>query len=100
MPVRRVVANREVAEDRGKVALEWGPLVYCLEGADNGGKVSGLRLGKNADFATGQKPELLKNLVAVTGKTADGLSFTAIPYFAWSHRGPGEMVVWLPVQEE
>jgi DUF1680 family protein len=100
MPVRQVVADARVTEDRGKVALERGPLVYCVEGADNGGKVSGVRLGKNAAFATGNQPGLVPGLVTVTGKTTDGKVFTAIPYFAWSHRGPGEMAVWLPAQGE
>ncbi len=60
MPVRRVVAHDKVKEDEGKVALERGPVVYCLEGVDNDGKVLGRTIPDDMIFEPVFKPELLK----------------------------------------
>jgi DUF1680 family protein len=100
MPVRRVSADDRLAEDRGKVALERGPLVYCAEGADNGGSVLDLVVPDGAAFEVGKEPALLGGLTVLRAdvRSRDGRRrrLTAIPYYAWSHRGPGEMAVWLP----
>lgn len=98
MPVRRVISSEKVSENKGKMALERGPLVYCVEGIDNGGKVSDVKMVKNTAFATELKPGLLRGLMIIKGKNAGRAGFTAIPYYAWSHRGAGEMAVWLPTQ--
>lgn len=113
MPVRRVVANELVNADRGRVALQRGPLVYCAEWPDNpGGHVRNLLLPDSAKLSAEFKPELLNGVTVIKGQ-ALGLSldaqgkvlkqeqaFTAIPYYAWANRGRGEMLVWLPNQEE
>lgn len=100
MPMRRVVANEKVEADRGRVALMRGPLVYCVEGADvAGGKVSDLVLSDDAPLAAEFRGDLLGGVEVIRGKAHRGeqaVEFTAIPYYAWSHRGKGEMVVWLP----
>jgi DUF1680 family protein len=95
MPVRRVLAHPKVKADAGKFALERGPLVYCAEGADNGGKVLDKVFGTNLRFETQERPDLLGGLVTVKmTDQANGQSLTCIPYYSWCHRGPNEMRVW------
>jgi len=103
MPVREVVADNRVKADRGLVAIERGPLVYCFEEVDNGEivKHSG---GKNEDSANGAeilirlksefKPVYDANLLGGVVKLTDG-SLTAVPYCLWDNRGDGQMSVWL-----
>jgi DUF1680 family protein len=106
MPVRRVVANEAVEADRGRVAVERGPLVYCAEWPDNDGRVSNLVLPDGAALAAEARPDLLGGVVVITGE-AEAVSekggkivtekkpLTLIPYYAWANRGKGEMAVWL-----
>src|SRR5262249_3830117 len=69
MPVRRVVANSEVAADRGRVALERGPIVYAAEWPDNaGGRVRNLLLPDSAPLAAEFKPALLNGIEVVKSK--------------------------------
>jgi hypothetical protein len=99
MPVQRVEANESVEGDRGKLALQRGPLVYAAEAADNGGLVLDLALPKNSVLAASYRDDLLGGVVAITGTARRGgndVPFLAIPYFSWANRGPGEMVVWIP----
>jgi DUF1680 family protein len=111
MSVRRVASTDSVTQNRNRVALQRGPLVYCVEHADNGGKVSNILLSADAAFTTAFNKELLNGVVTIQMETpvlkvgADSLSVrtekqkvTAIPYFAWANRGQGEMEVWLPVK--
>lgn len=99
MPVRRVVADDRVVDDRGKVALERGPLVYAAEGVDNDRSVLDIVVPDTAAFETVHEPDLLGGVTLVKADVMDrqGRSrrLTAIPYYAWSHRGVGEMAVWL-----
>ena len=118
MPVRTVVANPRVSDDRGRIAVERGPLVYCAEWADNEGinphhlllgKVDNGRWTVESDYAIENK-ESNGNTFTVTAikapaqeasVTPDGklaakdVSVTLIPYYAWNHRGAGRMDVWL-----
>jgi uncharacterized protein len=91
MPIRRVVANDAVAEDRGKAAIERGPIVYCVEAVDNGGHVSSLRAPLDARFTHEFRAALLGGVEVITGA-----HLVAVPYYAWNNRGRGEMAVWLP----
>jgi uncharacterized protein len=99
MPVRRVVADDRVADARGKVALERGPIVYAVEGVDHGGRVLDLVVPESARLHAEPRADLFGGVTVLTGDVRDtgGASrrLTAIPYYAWSHRGPGEMAVWL-----
>ena len=103
MPIMRVMANERVTEDREKVALERGPIVYCAESVDNDGQVSNLLLPDKAPLKAEYRPDLLGGIVVVTGKALTANSdgkfvqrpFAAIPYYAWSNRGEGKMAVWL-----
>ena len=112
MPVRRVVANEQVAADRGRVALERGPIVYCAEWPDNpGGHVRNLMLPDSARLSAEFKPDLLNGVMVIKGKATGYVydqggklqtreqDFVAIPYYAWANRGPGEMTVWIPNNE-
>ena len=99
MPVRRVLADERVVENRGRVALERGPLVYAVEGTDHEGRVRDLVIPDGAVLEAVERPDLLRGVTVLTG-AARGANeqprrFTAVPYYAWSHRGPGEMAVWL-----
>jgi len=108
MPVRRVLAHENVEANRGRVAIERGPIVYCAEWPDNGGHVHNLVLPDDAKLTPERRKDLLGGVTVVRGKALavsygdDGKSlvkkeqdFTAIPYYAWAHRGQGEMAVWL-----
>jgi DUF1680 family protein len=95
MPVRRVVAHAEVKDDVDKFAIERGPLVYCAEGIDNGGKVLTKVLSMDSRLEIVPRRDLFGGIVAVKivppGK---GDSVTTIPYCLWENRGPNEMTVW------
>jgi uncharacterized protein len=112
MPVRRVAANAEVAADRGRVALERGPIVYTAEWADNpNGKVRNLMLPDSEKLTAEFRADLLKGVTVLKGSAialaydANGTvtktrqAFTAIPYYAWANRGQGQMMVWIPNAE-
>jgi DUF1680 family protein len=101
-----------VAADRGRVAIERGPIVYAAEGADNAnGRVRNLLLPDKEHLTAEFKPELLNGVMVIKGKAIElgpngqnGVpktvqEFTAIPYYAWANRGRGEMIVWLPREE-
>ncbi|MGD9347423.1 MAG: glycoside hydrolase family 127 protein [Candidatus Aminicenantes bacterium] len=97
MTVRRVVAHDKVEEDRGKVALQRGPLVFCFEGIDNGDRVLDRKLPDEMAFSTEFRLNLLGGITVIGGTVPEtSESLAAVPYFAWSHRGTGEMAVWLP----
>ena len=100
MAVREVVSHQRVEANRGKVALERGPLVYCAEAVDNPIGVLGLSVATQPDFQYAFRPGLLNGVGKVTGKAKSGSDITAIPYFAWAHRTVGEMAVWLRKNEE
>jgi len=108
MPVRRVLASKNVKADLGRVALQRGPIVFCAEWPDNpGGKVRNLILPDNQLLTAVFEPSLLNGVETIQGralgvsKKADNSvveteqDFKAIPYFAWANRGKGEMSVWM-----
>ncbi len=115
MPVRTVIANQKVADDKSKVAVERGPLVYCAEAADNNGEpVLRAVMGKKPTFnvvdnysiqntETKNAPAFTVKAIKTEGQilndSADGISLknctlTLIPYYAWNHRGANQMNVW------
>ena len=94
----RIVSDERVEADRGRVALQYGPLVYCAEWADNGGSVLDLVLPDDAPLSAQYEKDLLGGVTTVRGKAerkGEPVDFTAIPYYAWANRGKGEMTVWL-----
>jgi DUF1680 family protein len=94
MEVREVEASNKIVDDRGKISLERGPLVYTVEAADNA-DVQGIKVNSKTTFSVKKRPDLLKGIYTIEGKT-NGKTFTAIPYYSWSNRGVNEMKVWLP----
>lgn len=95
----RVAAHDEVDEDRGRLALQRGPLVYAAEAVDNGGRVLDLVLPEDGDLAATYREDLLGGVVAIAGtarRDGNDVPFLAVPYFSWANRGPGEMAVWIP----
>lgn len=111
-PINVVRANGKVAANRGRVALMRGPIVYCVEAADTDGYVRHLWINPEQEFTTEHRDDLLGGVTVIKGiargryATDDGgieereVPFTAIPYYAWDHRAPGEMAVWLPTSPE
>ena len=115
MPVERVYSNPNVLDNVGKVALERGPLVYCLEGVDHPVALDRIILPKESQLqASHVDDETLGHIVQIQGDalmlvdedwqgvlykdrppTTTPISIKAIPYFAWDNRQPGEMRVWI-----
>jgi hypothetical protein len=113
MPVRLVRCNEKVQENRGRIAIERGPIAYCLEATDNGGHVRNIWLPTDAALLPEHRPNLLGGVTVIKGDafamqpdeangpaTARPIELTAIPYYAWDHRGAGEMTVWIPATVE
>jgi uncharacterized protein len=91
LPVRKVLCDERVIDNRGKAALQRGPLVYCVESRDAGMPLDALRLGEETVLEARPMPGHLGGIVGIRGE-----GFTAVPYYAWANRGPGPMRVWLP----
>jgi len=94
MPVRKVLCNNHVAENRGKAALMRGPLVYCVEQRDADQPLENITLGDPAHMEVRYEKNVLNGIVTLRGD-----KFTAIPYYAWSNRGANPMKVWLSNEE-
>ncbi len=90
MEVRKVVPNENIKEIKGKVAIERGPIVYCAEQVDNPEGVLQKTIPDETEFAAKFETNLLQGVVKLEG--SNGLEL--VPYYAWSHRGQGEMEVW------
>jgi hypothetical protein len=92
MPIHRVYAHEKVEENRGKVALMRGPIVYCLEAVDHP-EVDVLRLAlpRNADLRAEHRSELLGGVTVLRGQALahqqQPVALTTVPYYAWCNRG-------------
>jgi DUF1680 family protein len=116
MPVQRIYADPNVVADRGRVALQRGPVLFCLEEVDDGPTLDSILLPRDAPIAASFEADLLGGVVTLraTGSregsdTADGshpaystdapalrdFTITAVPYFAWGNRTSGDMQVWI-----
>ncbi len=108
MPVERIYADPNVKADAGRVAIQRGPVVYCLEGVDNRGQVRNLVLPRDAKLTATFEKDLLQGVAVVRGdalavsrndngeRVSRPVKFQAVPYCTWDNRDPGPMVVWLP----
>lgn len=112
---RFVRANPKVRADAGKVCMMYGPLVYALEEADNGGNLAGIYLDTRQEIETEWREELLQGTLVLkaAGKRIsaeewkdselygghevrlEDIRLTAVPYAYWNNRGEGEMSVWV-----
>jgi hypothetical protein len=113
MPVLRVAANPNVKENQGRLAIQRGPLVYCLESADQAAPVSDIILPRDAKLSVEDR-KILGGVKVITGEAIQQsdqdwqktlyapvtsekkVKVTAIPYYAWDNRKAGPMAVWIP----
>jgi DUF1680 family protein len=113
MEIKRVTARPEVKAANNRVALQRGPLVYCVEGTDNEGKAWHFVLPDNEPVKAAFDKNMLGGIMTLQFNapsvkiSADGLNvstskqnITAIPYFSWCNRGQTPMQVWLPTRME
>jgi DUF1680 family protein len=114
MPVRTITAHEKVKADQGRIAVERGPLVYCAEGADNQGfSIFDFLMPRQPQFTVADQQingkrdvRFSVKAISVKGKAVEqdaqgnpvikDATLTMIPYYAWNHRGPGLMEVWMP----
>tara|TARA_R110002050_G_scaffold48356_3_gene112488 strand:+ start:47481 stop:49472 length:1992 start_codon:yes stop_codon:yes gene_type:complete len=90
MEVKEVVTNRYVAENKEKIALEYGPIVYAIEEIDNKDNFDTISVNRHDSFNVKKEGNLLDGVNTIQNK-----SLKAIPYYAWSNRGVGKMKVWI-----
>lgn len=105
MQIRRIRANDKVEDDRGKLALQRGPIVYCLEGQDQADStVFNKFIPEGVEMTATYDASLLNGVTVITGNarqlqpdsSVKEVPFKAIPYSAWNNRGADEMAVWIP----
>jgi DUF1680 family protein len=109
MEVKKVISNPAIKQNNNRLALQYGPLIYCVEGIDNAGVNAGLVVPENTAFETVFEPGLLggvntirfKAPVITIANNAESITtvkknITAIPYYSWNNRGAADMQVWLP----
>ncbi len=118
MSVERIYSNPKVRENIAKVAIQRGPIVYCLEEVDNGNNLPALYLPKDSNLTAKYRSDLLGGLTIIKGKALrldqsnwndklystespkfTSTEITAVPYFAWDDREAGEMLVWMNKKE-
>ncbi len=117
MPVERVMPHPEIRQAAGQIALQRGPLLYCLEEADNGPRLANVCLPASSEFDVAIDNELFGGVPVISGAALRiepaeesaalyrhhsraqygeaAFVFKAIPYFLWANRDPGEMRVWM-----
>jgi len=106
---KKVIAIDSISEDRNKISLQRGPLMYCFEHPDNDGMVANIYIPDNIQFSNNFENNLLGGIMKLEADaptikiSEDGLTvktenkrIAAIPYFAWANRGVGQMQVWMP----
>ncbi|AEM69650.1 protein of unknown function DUF1680 [Allomuricauda ruestringensis DSM 13258] len=94
MEVRKVEANQLVEENKDKMSLEYGPMVYAVEEIDNKDNFEKIALSTDDEFQINMQPDLLGGVNTISNE-----DLTAIPYYTWSNRGIGKMKVWLPAKK-
>jgi len=105
MPIKKVTAHPAVESNKGRIALQRGPVMYCLEEEDNGSDILNIAISEDADFTDDYQQDLLGGvvtiqseiaLVNISGHESKKKKITAIPYYSWANRKPGQMLVWIP----
>ncbi len=114
LPAERLYANPKVRQTVGRVALRRGPLIYCVEATDNAAGLERFSLARDAAIEAAEAPNLLGGVVTLSASgqaeapagwadvlyraeppVKETVRLTAVPYFAWDNRDPGEMLVWV-----
>lgn len=90
MNINRTITKEEVEANRNRVAIERGPILYCLEEVDNGGNILNTTLTDQASLSYQWEPQLLGGIGMIQNE-----DLTATPYFAWDNRRMSKMQVWL-----
>ena len=109
MDIKRVTSRIEVKANIERVAIQRGPIIYCVEGVDNTGRAVNIVLPKTAVLSATPQTILSEKVISIQTEatvlavSADGQNvqaekkkITAVPYYTWNNRGPGQMLVWLP----
>ena len=121
LPVERVLPHPAIRQTAGQVALQRGPLVYCLEEADNGARLANVSIPSGSALSASFDDELLGGATVLRGaalrsqanddnpalyryqrgteRSAAEFEFKAVPYYMWANRQPGEMRVWMRSSE-
>ncbi|WP_040949894.1 glycoside hydrolase family 127 protein, partial [Gorillibacterium massiliense] len=113
MEAERIESNPKVHENAGKIALQYGPLVYCLEEVDNGSELTDICLAEDSEFIPEYREDVLGGIVVLSGeglrsdpswkndlyrpvkRNKISVPIVAIPYAFWGNRTTGEMMVWI-----
>lgn len=106
-----IQSRNEIKQNDGRVAIQRGPLVYCVEGADNDNKAWNIILPTTTKFESTDMKVLDESVVALKANVpvivvnedgsalkTESRTITAIPYYTWANRGKNEMQIWLPVK--
>ncbi len=109
MPIRLVRSHEKVEANRGRVAIQRGPMVYCIEAMDLDAPLDQIFVPVDVALTAAHRPDLLGGVTVIRGTALVApeaeedhasepkrVEFTAIPYYAWDHRDPGAMMVWIP----
>jgi DUF1680 family protein len=114
LPIELIQANPKVRENAGKVAIQRGPVVYCLEEIDNGHNLWNITIPVDIKLSTEFAADLFNGIIVVKGQAqyldndqwngalygpvvmnTKPINIKAVPYCLWGNRQPGEMIVWL-----
>jgi DUF1680 family protein len=111
MGINYIEAKEELKQDKSRIAIQRGPIVYCVEGADNKEGIWNLIVPENTEFKAVDFNILDEKLIALQAEVSsaspnkDGTGIeikkrkiTAIPYYCWANRGANSMQVWLPTK--
>ncbi len=109
MQVREIVSRPELKQNDARIALQYGPMVYCVEGADNSNAAFNFVVGEKPAYNVEFNAGLLNGIntirfnanaleIAADGRSVNTIKkqITAVPYYSWNNRGANEMQVWLP----
>ena len=117
MPVERVMPHGNIRQAAGQVALQRGPLIYCLEEVDNGSRLANICIPAAEHLEASFDDQLFGGISVIEGEAMrieparksaalyrfhsredyveTRFRFKAIPYYLWANREPGEMRVWM-----
>jgi len=117
MPVERIVPHPAIRQNAGQIALQRGPVVYCLEEVDNGARLANIAIPADASLQSHFDADLFNGISVITGNAVriepaswpadmyqpqsvvrlahEAFQFKAVPYYLWANREPGEMRVWI-----
>ena len=107
MEIRHIAADPRVRDNRSRVAIERGPIVYCAEWPDAEDRhVLDVLLEPSTEMTAAMEPSLFGGVTVIktrarriTNPSLPATPLTLVPYYLWANRGVGEMNVWLPTRE-